>query len=219
MEELGSETSSNISNQWIAFELHDGLLQWLVSARMKLETQLAKNPAEQISRSEVAAIRDFVTSALEEGRELIGFLDASVSDTHANFLQSISEFVTKLQFNSTRHELTFSIEDEGWPLLDQRTAWNLLRITQQAISNAIQHAGECTITVRCAREDSRLRVSITDTGVGFDSTNIAASIPPGHFGLASMQHRSKLIGAELRISSQTGQGTTVEVSIPHPSLL
>ena len=211
--------SPNPSSQWLAFELHDGLLQWLISARMKLESQLAQNAAEQISRSEVQAIQVFVTAALEEGRELIGFLEASVSQTHANFLQSIREFVAKLQFASPAHTLKLVIEEEGWPLLPHRTAWNLLRITQQAVNNAIQHAGECSITINCAREGKRLRVAINDTGVGFAADNAATNQPSGHFGLASMQYRSKSIAAELQIASQVGHGTTVAISFPHPSFL
>lgn len=219
MDKLGNDGPSSISNQWLAYELHDGLLQWLVSARMKLESQLAKSTSEPMPRSEVQTIHTFVTSALEEGRELIGFLESSVSDTHANFLQSLRDFVAKIEFSSARHELQLSIDDEGWPLLPQRTAWNLLRIVQQAISNSVQHAGECRIAVQCVREDTHLRVSISDTGIGFDCDHAATNLQPGHFGLASMQQRSKLIGAELQIHSKAGQGTTIKIALPHPSLL
>jgi nitrate/nitrite-specific signal transduction histidine kinase len=53
-------------------------------------------------------------------------------------------------------------------------------------------------------------LSIRDDGLGFD----ADSIPPDHMGMAIMRERASSIGARLKIESQLGQGTTVELDWP-----
>ncbi len=79
-----------------------------------------------------------------------------------------------------------------WPALPNAVAWSIVRFAQQAIQNAIQHAGPATISVRLGwavkRENElQLELVVRDNGVGFDP---AAPVPAGISGLASLHQRA-----------------------------
>ena len=87
-------------------------------------------------------------------------------------------------------------------------AWNLSRVVQQAVNNAIQHAGPCSISIRPRINKQTFEVEIRDDGAGFDS---AESIATGHFGLSGMEHRAHLLSGELQVESQVGLGTMIRL--------
>ena len=87
----------------------------------------------------------------------------------------------------------------------------VLRIAQEALQNAIKHAGATRIGVRLVAEDGLLVLEVEDHGVGFD--------PDGHdirarsLGLTSMQERAERLGGRLAIASAPGRGTTVRLEL------
>jgi signal transduction histidine kinase len=90
----------------------------------------------------------------------------------------------------------------------------LFRIAQEALRNVAKHAGKTHVRVTLLGSDGRIRLSVRDLGEGFDASD-------GHvrgLGLLSMQERARLVGGELQISSELGQGTTVEAEIPLTSI-
>jgi signal transduction histidine kinase len=88
---------------------------------------------------------------------------------------------------------------------------HLLRIAQEAISNAIRHANPTLISVVLQSDSSELMLEVSDNGAG-----IAKSRPgTGEgFGLGNMRERAKSLGAELDIRSTAGRGTSVVVRLP-----
>jgi signal transduction histidine kinase len=87
---------------------------------------------------------------------------------------------------------------------------DLLRIAQEAISNAIRHARPTAISVSLRRNPPNLVLKIKDNGSG-----IADGRSSGEgFGFANMRTRAKNIGAELDIRSSAGSGTSVVVRLP-----
>jgi signal transduction histidine kinase len=78
------------------------------------------------------------------------------------------------------------------------------RIAEEALTNVVRHANAQTLTIRLWQSDGSLNLQITDDGIGFDpaATN-------GHHGLKGMRERVLLIGGELDIQSQPGNGTTL----------
>src|SRR5262249_48598791 len=79
----------------------------------------------------------------------------------------------------------------------------LLRIAQESLFNVWKHAQASEIEVRLLEEDSKLTLTITDNGVGFDP----AAVPPGHFGLEGIRTRSRILGAELVFDTAPHHGT------------
>jgi len=90
---------------------------------------------------------------------------------------------------------------------------NLLRIAQEAVTNALKHAHPSKITVRLLGNDHNLTLRVTDDGCGFEPEDAFAGMG-GHFGLIGIRERAERIGGELRLESQPGCGTQVEVSVP-----
>ena len=99
--------------------------------------------------------------------------------------------------------------------LPQDVEQHLLRIAQEAVTNAIKHAGASGISIKLHMEPGKLYLRIKDDGRGFNQEGVFASLG-GHFGLIGMRERAERLGGELRLRSQPGEGTEVEVSVPLP---
>jgi signal transduction histidine kinase len=88
-------------------------------------------------------------------------------------------------------------------------------IIQEAINNARKHAQSPEITVYLYEEEGHLVASVRDRGRGFNLTAVEVSYSAGSsLGLLNMKERAKLIGADFRIRSEPGKGTTVELRMP-----
>ncbi len=97
--------------------------------------------------------------------------------------------------------------------LSEDVEHNLLRIAQEAVTNALKHAHSSKITVRLLGSDRNLTLRVSDNGCGFEPEDAFVGMG-GHFGLIGIRERAERIGGELRLESQPGGGTQVEVSVP-----
>lgn len=209
------------SQRWLAYELHDGLLQWVIGARMQLVAVVSRPDAslEQYRHATRKAIRNLET-ALSEARQLIGFLEQQPQPGQPRLTSALMQFVdvAKREAELNHQTLVAHIEPGTQHELVQKLAesdsWNLLRIAQQAVHNAITHAGPTQITVELVYncEPSELRLSVVDQGRGFEYHG--PKTENQHFGLNSMLHRAQLLGASLEINSAPGSGCSVLCTIP-----
>jgi signal transduction histidine kinase len=99
----------------------------------------------------------------------------------------------------------------GTPEIATAARQSLERIVREAASNAVRHGQAGTLRIEI-EADSQLRVAIVDDGRGFDTVR---ERKPDSFGLVSMRERAEAMEGELSVRSQPGQGTTVEVTLPH----
>jgi two-component system sensor histidine kinase DegS len=101
------------------------------------------------------------------------------------------------------------------PLLPPETQLVLFRIVQEALNNIQRHSGasQASITVEC--QEAEVMVTISDNGKGFElPQQLGDFASQGKLGLIGMAERAHLIGGELEVSSQKGQGTTIIVKAP-----
>ncbi|GIW97943.1 MAG: hypothetical protein KatS3mg111_1276 [Pirellulaceae bacterium] len=202
--------------RWIAYELHDGLLQWLVGAQMSLEVVLSEANSlapEMVER--LRQIRSILESGVEEGRDLIAFLESDKTRPEVDLCDAMHDFLERVrpQLNAVGQELEIVCPDPDWPPMAADRAWNVLRIAQQAIRNAIQHAGPCRVVVSAGwAENGQLRLAIVDSGRGFSVQEVDRS---QHFGLSGIEHRARQLGAQLTIDSAPGRGTRIEIQFAH----
>jgi signal transduction histidine kinase len=106
------------------------------------------------------------------------------------------------------------IQTSGAPRkLPARVENNLLRITQEALANAIKHANAKTILIRLDYQKEKVVLTIHDDGVGFDVAN-APGISGGHFGLLGMRERAERSGATFSLVSNHESGTEIVVTVP-----
>jgi len=100
----------------------------------------------------------------------------------------------------TPRGLPHSLEDE------------LYRIAQEAMTNAIKHAGATRVEARLDYRPEAIVLQVCDDGRGFDPAHVPAA-PGQHFGLLGMEERARQIGGTLNIRSSGGAGTTIELVV------
>ena len=88
------------------------------------------------------------------------------------------------------------------------------RIVREAVANAIRHGHARTVKVEFQDNQGGSALKITDDGDGFDMSQTHS---PSSFGLISMKERTESLGGEFELSSELGEGTSVEVRIPDNS--
>jgi len=86
----------------------------------------------------------------------------------------------------------------------------LLRITQESLTNVRKHASASNADVSLQIDDGILKLTISDDGKGFSPDDVLANHQP-HFGLSTMRERAEAIGAEFRLDSELETGTCVAV--------
>src|SRR6185436_3023271 len=99
--------------------------------------------------------------------------------------------------------------------LSASIALPLFRIVQEALTNVEKHSEAAHVSVVLEHKSSIVKATITDDGRGFDSSqhHVRKSKRSG-MGLMNMKERAALIGGTMHISSATGKGTRIEVSVP-----
>ena len=86
----------------------------------------------------------------------------------------------------------------------------LVRITTEALSNILRYANAKLVTINLSAIDGKINLLIRDDGIGFNPQQVKE----GHYGIIGMRERAKLAGGTFKITSQAGQGTTIEVVLP-----
>ena len=102
----------------------------------------------------------------------------------------------------------FSFETQGGSRkLPPDVQISLYRIAQEALNNIVKHAKATQAVVTLHLEES-VRLSIEDNGCGFDP----AQVPPDHLGIRIMRERAEMIGADLSVYSEPGEGTQISLT-------
>lgn len=110
-----------------------------------------------------------------------------------------------------RRGLKVNVHVEGDDaLLPPRVTLGLYRVAQEAVTNALRHAGAAHLELRLVVGEGRVSLTVSDDGRGFSPDEPA----PGHFGLVGAGERARLLGGELRVESAPGAGTRLVVEVP-----
>jgi ligand-binding sensor domain-containing protein/signal transduction histidine kinase len=193
----------------IARELHDTLLQGFSGVTMEMQALGSRLHSD----SEQAALREIINDAthcLREARHTVAGLRSDTA-TAAKFGEKLAESARRIVGTApVSLRLNLQCEPAG---LRADTEYQLLRIAQEAISNAVRHAAARTIDVRLATVRGKAVLTIQDDGAGFDQGNGAAK-SADQFGLRGMRERALQFGGQFQCRSQPGQGTTIEVVLP-----
>ena len=104
-----------------------------------------------------------------------------------------------------------SMEGHGLPLAPD-VQIQVLHMVQEALSNVRKHARARKVQLRVQRSP-HWAFEVQDDGVGFDAA-VPAEQAPLRVGLGIMQERAQGIGAQVRVQSAPGQGTTVRIALP-----
>ena len=99
------------------------------------------------------------------------------------------------------------------PNLPEDVEQNILRIAQEAVTNAVKHAAAKTVGVDLYLDQQTLQLVVRDDGRGFELSGVFVLVG-GHFGLLGMRERAERLGGNLEVSSEPGAGTEVRVRVP-----
>ncbi|MDB5391843.1 MAG: putative two-component system sensor kinase [Planctomycetaceae bacterium] len=193
----------------IARELHDTLIQGFSGVTMQMQALAARLhvTAERETLQEV--IQD-AGNCLREARRSVAGLRSPTSD-ESELAAAVAQVARGLTDGSDlRLKLKLVKSPRG---LSADVEYNIVRIVQEAISNAVKHSGGGNVDVLMNYSPLQLSFSVTDDGVGFDVTNREFA-QHGHYGLIGMRERATQIGAELKLESAAGRGTTVRLILP-----
>jgi signal transduction histidine kinase len=188
----------------LAREIHDGLAQDLWYAKLK-QSRLAQRAGfagEQLELSQ--EVEGAIDAALAEARHAVAAMrEGAQAGSLADALERhVDDF-------GDRFALRAELRTDGpIPEVGPRVQAEVLRIVQEAMTNARRHADATVVRVE-VHSSVDLTIVISDNGRGFH----ADAITPG-FGLESMRQRADVIGATLTVTSEPQGGTRVELRIP-----
>lgn len=197
----------------IAREIHDTMAQGFSGVALQLEgvaDDLRSSGPARASHPNLDIAMRMVRYSREEAHDSI-FVLRSLSTKHLDLLATLKQSA-ELKMTGHRVEIISTQQGNAYSLPDD-VKHNLLRIGQEAISNALRHAACTCLKLRLHYLPHHIEFEIADDGVGFDPAS-AASIGTGHFGLTGMHERAAAIDGRLKIHSNAEKGTRLQVTIP-----
>jgi signal transduction histidine kinase len=198
----------------IAGELHDSVQQDLLGITMQIKaTERLLDTAPEKARAALGVASAMVRHSQAETHRAVWDLRESAED-HADLVSALEAMIAGLTTDDgPKMELTCTGERRALPAALET---QVLRVAQEAASNALKHAAASRLALELRFAPDRLTLLVCDDGRGFD-----AELPPsaahGHFGLFGMQERAVKLGADLRVTSRSGAGTTITLDVPIPA--
>ena len=194
----------------VAREIHDTLSQSLGAISIQLE--LARNHAAEISaegRNHLGTAHKLARGALAEARDSIWNMRSQVLE-RCDLGEALEGILMRLTEGTgvTPHMRVEGSSRRLPPVVEN----NLLRIGQEAITNASKHAKPTRIDVSLAFDRRVVRLTVDDDGVGFSGRPKEGEGRRG-FGLVGIRERADLLGGTVDIKSEPGRGTRVFVSL------
>ncbi|WP_051711897.1 GAF domain-containing sensor histidine kinase [Spirillospora albida] len=192
----------------LARELHDAVAQKLFSLRLTARAAAAlaeRDPGRTVR--ELEQVERLAAEALAELRAAIFELrPADLADD--GLAASLRKHVEVLD---RAYDAAVRFSADGAAVLPEEHEAAVYRIAQEALYNALRHAGAGTVHVTLAEGGEHVVLDVSDDGTGFDEPGADGG---GGLGLASMRDRACSIGGTLTIDAAPGRGTTVRLEVP-----
>lgn len=192
------ESATSEERRRLAREVHDGIAQDIASLGYLVD-DLAAQTSDPDAAGAVARLRSEVSRVVSE-------LRASVFDlrNETTMTQGLGESISSFARHVASHsDMRVHVSlDESPVRLRPRVEAELLRITQEAITNARRHSGGANLWVRCSVQPPLVEIDVSDDGAG-----MGASREDSH-GLRIMRERAERIGAQVAIDSPSPEGGT-----------
>ena len=195
----------------LAGEIHDSLAQNFTGISMQLgmaQELLAEKDSAGGSLSYLQRANDMARFGLAEARRSTMSLEAAIVQD-SGLIEALRTLADRSSIPGRVH-CTFAanfVNDEHLPV---EVRQDLLRITQEAISNAVRHARSTTINVNLRSTSRKVSLEVRDDGSGM----VEGPESGQGFGLNNMRARAKKMGGSLRIHTWPGRGTSIVVSVP-----
>ena len=195
----------------IAQDLHDTVLQGIISAAMQLDVAVDQLPANSPAKLRLSRVLELMRHVMKEGRNAVRGLRSSSSgsdDLGQAFSRIPQDLGLEVQIDfrvivlGSARKLRPLIRDEVY------------QIGRELLVNAFRHSRASCIEVELDYARKRFRMVVRDDGCGIDP-QVLREGREGHWGLPGMRERAERIGARLRVWSRAGAGTEVLLSVPN----
>jgi len=198
----------------IGRELHDGIIQSIFAAGLRLESALPLIEQQPWEAREI--IHTTMTSLNEIIHNIRNYVfDLQRSNGHRELELVLSELVRELQLD-TYLEVEYRVGGARCCRLHPERAEQLVQIAREALTNVVRHAQARRVSVYLEYGGDQIRLTVSDDGIGLSTRPLLGSEGNGQ-GLTNMRKRAEILHGKLHLKSAPGQGTTVEAIIPcHP---
>jgi len=185
-------------------ELHDNVNQVLTTA--KLYTEICADSPEQAGIF-LPRCTALLTQTINEIRRLSRQLAAPALE-NIGLRESLSELVASIQLTQ-QLDIRFAIPLYACTAVADELQLATYRIAQEHLTNVLKHAAASLVTVSLSCSEEALSLTITDDGVGFDTTH-----KPQGIGITNMHSRAALLNGVLTIQSEKGKGCKLFLQFP-----
>jgi PAS domain S-box-containing protein len=204
----GEEATVLAERNRLAQEIHDTLAQAFAVVIVHLDTASRKLTTNiETAQALIKAGRDLAHSGLTEARRSIKAMRSQLLEDE-NIFNGLNRFATQM-FSPTNTRIVCQAVGKIYSLPPD-VENNLLRIGQEALTNAFKYAKAQEIRIELAYWEKQFSLRIQDDGQGFDMGSVSIV---NSFGLLIMSERAERIGAKLTIQSSPRQGTEVIVTV------
>ena len=191
--------------QLMAYDIHDGIIQYTTGALLFLETYKDRRESRP-GDHEIEPALNALRQAIADGRRVMNGLRPPLLDD-AGVVPAIEALAGEWQAEELAIEV---IADRDLGRLRPELESTIYRIAQEALINAIKHSVSGKIEISIGRNGKFVRLVVQDWGIGFD----LRSVPRGVHGLSGMRERAMLIGGKCDICSSPNEGTCITVDLP-----
>jgi len=192
----------------ISGELHDGVLQRITSLTLTLGKVKHQVPPDSEAMATVRRLQEELIQIGTDIRHISHDLHPALLQ-EAGLPEALSAYCE--EFSSVRGLSVLCETDASVKELSPGAALCLYRIAQEALGNAAKHSGAKKVEVRLMRSDDRVRLFVSDDGVGCAPDQVAKS---GGLGVINMRERVHQLNGTFELDSEPGRGTSVKVEIP-----
>jgi signal transduction histidine kinase len=199
----------------LARELHDTLAHSLSAVTVQLEA------VRSLWDLDPDAARDLLKKADGTARRGLTEARRALRDLRASPLQEVGLALALRELAETAAERTgatleLHVPEQLGGGVPPAVEQGVYRIAQETLENVVRHAEPRLIVVRLARNAGNLAFTVEDDGRGIDAAAIQASQTGSQdqLGIQGIKERANLIGGQLQITSRSGQGTRVDLTVP-----
>jgi PAS domain S-box-containing protein len=199
--------------QRLSLELHDDLGQLLTVLKMQLRGTLKKLPPElRGSRDALADALAFINSIVDAVRRLSRNLRPPLLED-VGLVEALKQLCSEFQ-KYNQFTCILNVDD----IQDRFTVESqilIYRIFQESLNNIAKHAGATQVTISIKNENGHVSFRVKDNGSGFNVAEVWGGDPTKRgLGLSAMYERIRMLGGDLAIDSQRGQGTKIAFTVP-----
>jgi signal transduction histidine kinase/ligand-binding sensor domain-containing protein len=192
----------------ISREMHDTITQDFSGIILQLEAaELQLQNDSSAGMQSIGQARELARRGLAESRRFITALRPQLLERN-RLAPALTELARQMKSDTANIEFSLSgVESRVTPEVENQ----LLRITQEALTNAKKYSQADSIQIDLKFENTKIVLTIQDNGTGFDSANMPSK---GGFGISGMRERAKSIGGKLVLTTTPEKGTTITVEVP-----